>query len=141
VETARLESNQRISTLSWNNDGNRLITAGEQIELWGNDSGFGLDSSAANGRASFDVGSSAAASATANWSCLWETRPANPVTYLSFSHDGTLFATAGKHDRLVRVWFQNQQCENCQNMPSVSMSTMFISLCHHIKEDQPIVFL
>lgn len=45
------------------------------------------------------------------WVCLWKTRPANPVAYLAFSPDGTLFATAGRNDRLVRVWYQNQQRE------------------------------
>ena len=36
-------------------------------------------------------------------------RPPNPVVFLAFSVDGTLFATAGRHDRLVRIWYQNQQ--------------------------------
>ena len=60
---------------------------------------------------SFAIGDSDASSST-GWSCLWKTRPANPVKYLAFSSDGTLFATAGKHDRLVRVWYQNQQRES-----------------------------
>ena len=42
-----------------------------------------------------------------SWKCVWKTRPANPVSTLSFSPDGTLFATCGKNDRLVRVWYQN----------------------------------
>ena len=46
-----------------------------------------------------------------SWSCLWKTRPANPVAHLAYSPDGTLFATAGRNDRLVRVWYQNQQRE------------------------------
>ncbi len=106
METARLESHYRIATLSWNNDGNRLLTAGEQIQLWGNESAD---------RVTFEVGapapSSTAQQPPTGWSCLWKTRPANPVSYLAFSPDGTLFATAGKNDRLVRLWYQNQQRE------------------------------
>ena len=34
-----------------------------------------------------------------SWQCVWRVRPASPVVYLAFSADGTLFATAGKHDR------------------------------------------
>ncbi len=51
------------------------------------------------------------ASPPSAWSCMWKTRPANPVAHLAHSPDGTLFATAGRRDRLVRVWYQNQQRE------------------------------
>ena len=43
-----------------------------------------------------------------NWESIWRVRPANPVFYLAFSSDGTLFATAGRNDRLVRIWYKNQ---------------------------------
>ena len=94
METARLESRHKITTLSWNHDGNRLLTAGEHIQLWGGPE--------ASPGVTFDVGgvSSSRPPAPGGWSCLWKTRPANPVSYLSFSPDGTLFATAGKNDRL-----------------------------------------
>ena len=29
---------------------------------------------------------------------------------MSFSPDGTLFATAGLNDRLVKIWFETKQC-------------------------------
>lgn len=111
VETARLETPYRIATLSWNNDGNRLITAGEQIQLWGNDDSSYSSSAAAAG-ASFHIGNSAPEKESVEnlgWHCMWRTRPANPVAHLAFSPDGTLFATAAKNDRLVRIWYQNQQ--------------------------------
>ena len=117
METARLETPYRITTLSWNNDGNRLITAGEQIQLWGND-----DSSAGAAGASFHIGNSAAEKETVEspgWRCMWKTRPANPVAHLAFSPDGTLFATAAKNDRLVRIWYQNQQREFQSTMRDV----------------------
>ena len=44
-----------------------------------------------------------------NWESIWRIRPPNPVFFLAFSADGTLFATAGKADRLVRIWYENQQ--------------------------------
>ena len=109
VETARLETPYRIATLSWNNDGNRLITAGEQIQLWGNDDSS-YSSSAAG--ASFHIGNSVPEKESVEslgWHCMWRTRPANPVAHLAFSPDGTLFATAAQNDRLVRIWYQNQQ--------------------------------
>lgn len=30
---------------------------------------------------------------------------------MSFSPDGTLFATTGFNDRLVKIWFENKQCK------------------------------
>lgn len=45
------------------------------------------------------------------WECVWKCHTATPVVYMSFSPDGTLFATAGKSDRLVKIWFENKQCK------------------------------
>lgn len=45
------------------------------------------------------------------WDCVWKSRTATPVFHMAFSPDGTLFATAGKCDRLVKIWFENKQCE------------------------------
>ena len=55
-----------------------------------------------------------------SWKCVWKTRPANPVSTLSFSPDGTLFATCGKNDRLVRVWYQNNATREYFNFFSTS---------------------
>lgn len=46
------------------------------------------------------------------WECVWSCRTATPVFHMSFSPDGTLFATAGKSDRLVKIWFENKQCKS-----------------------------
>jgi WD40 repeat protein len=45
------------------------------------------------------------------WECVWSCHTATPVFHMSFSPDGTLFATAGKSDRLVKIWFENKQCK------------------------------
>ena len=44
--------------------------------------------------------------------CPWKVRPPNPVHFLAYSPDGTLFATAGANDRLVRIWYENQQSKS-----------------------------
>lgn len=44
------------------------------------------------------------------WNCVWKCRTATPVHLMSFSPDGTLFATTGMNDRLVKIWFENKQC-------------------------------
>lgn len=43
------------------------------------------------------------------WECVWQKETATPVVHIAFSPDGTLFATAGKDDRLVKIWFENKQ--------------------------------
>lgn len=46
------------------------------------------------------------------WECVWRCKTAAPVTHLAFSPDGTLFATAGHNDRLVKIWFENKHRES-----------------------------
>lgn len=42
------------------------------------------------------------------WECVWKCHTATPVHHMSFSPDGTLFATSGKSDRLVKIWYENK---------------------------------
>lgn len=42
------------------------------------------------------------------WECVWKCQTATPVHHMSFSPDGTLFATSGKSDRLVKIWYENK---------------------------------
>lgn len=45
------------------------------------------------------------------WECVWNCQTATPVHHMAFSPDGTLFATSGKSDRLVKVWYENKHCK------------------------------
>ena len=38
------------------------------------------------------------------WQCIWHCRPANPITQLSFSPDGLLFASLSKVHATVTLW-------------------------------------
>ena len=44
----------------------------------------------------FDEHDSSSASVSSEWICVWQCRPANPVTLVKFSSDSLLFATIGK---------------------------------------------
>ena len=46
------------------------------------------------------------AAPTADWTCVWQVRLPNAVEHLKYSPDGALFATTAKHDRLVKVWYE-----------------------------------
>jgi WD40 repeat protein len=112
VETARIKADCKVETLSWNHDANRLLTAGNILQLWQHEI---IKDDRRNGNVTFEVGQPSSPATEAGgepataWSYLWKTRPANPVVFLAYSADGSLFATAGANDRLVRVWYQNQQ--------------------------------
>lgn len=47
----------------------------------------------------------------ASWYCVWKANTAVPVQHLAFSPDGTLFATCGENDRLVKIWYENKHCK------------------------------
>ncbi|KAK9294166.1 hypothetical protein QLX08_011144 [Tetragonisca angustula] len=56
------------------------------------------------------------------WNCVWKCRTATPVHLMSFSPDGTLFATTGFNDRLVKIWFENKQLFSTRNMDHVNVT-------------------
>ena len=80
----------------------------------------------------FNIGENQDSSAT--WHCIWRVRPASPVVFLAFSADGTLFATSGKNDRLVRIWYQNQQLllpnQTMDQVNTASVTYSFIYIAH-----------
>ena len=43
------------------------------------------------------------------WECSWRVRTAEPVHFMAFSRDGSLFATAGHQDQIVKVWYEKRQ--------------------------------
>lgn len=56
-----------------------------------------------------DIGEGLDEESLPHWSCVWHCRPPNPVFHLQFSSDGLLFASAGKSDRLVKIWYENKR--------------------------------
>ncbi|XP_034195928.2 rabconnectin-3 alpha isoform X4 [Osmia lignaria lignaria] len=56
------------------------------------------------------------------WNCVWKCRTATPVHLMSFSPDGTLFATTGFNDRLVKIWFENKQLFTSRNIDHTNAS-------------------
>ena len=121
VQTAQLDLECVVANISWNHEGTRLLTAGDILQMW-----------RYADTVKFNIGDNRDACAT--WECVWRVRPASPVVYLAFSADGTLFATAGKNDRLVRVWYQNQQLlmpsHGVEQISSHSVTYSFIYVAH-----------
>lgn len=83
----------------------------------------------------FEIGGSSAADprtptheeeSETGWECVWKCHTATPVHHMSFSPDGTLFATSGKSDRLVKVWYENKHCKYHQQCGHQSVSIVSI---------------
>ncbi|XP_043498193.1 dmX-like protein 2 isoform X6 [Polistes fuscatus] len=90
----------------------------EENATSGNDQNITTHSSQDPGAVTFSIGGEAESpgpgdSNNANdpgaWNCVWKCRTATPVHLMRFSPDGTLFATTGMNDRLVKIWFENKQ--------------------------------
>ncbi|XP_050459131.1 dmX-like protein 2 isoform X2 [Cataglyphis hispanica] len=90
----------------------------EEVGTTGNNHNVMANTSQDPGVVTFSIGGEAespgpgdtlAANDPGGWNCVWKCRTATPVHLMSFSPDGTLFATTGMNDRLVKIWFENKQ--------------------------------
>lgn len=129
VQTGSLQTESNITSLSWNLEGTRLLTGGELLQLWHQnimpfqEEHTGTVTFSIGGEAeSPGPGDTSAASDSGGWNCVWKCRTATPVHLMSFSPDGTLFATTGMNDRLVKIWFENKQFFPTRSMDHTSFS-------------------
>ncbi|XP_015840615.1 dmX-like protein 2 isoform X1 [Tribolium castaneum] len=122
VQTGTLKTDSLIRALSWNLEGTRLLTAGSHVQLWHLNSfplpfeeksnvTFTLGGENADGTDSMDYADEPdkpQEQELTSWQCVWKANTAIPVQHLAFSPDGTLFATCGENDRLVKIWYENK---------------------------------
>ncbi|XP_044259842.1 dmX-like protein 2 isoform X6 [Tribolium madens] len=121
VQTGTLKTDSLIRALSWNLEGTRLLTAGSHVQLWHLNSHpiieektnvtFTLGGENADGSDSMDYADEPDKPQEQEqtcWQCVWKANTAIPVQHLAFSPDGTLFATCGENDRLVKIWYENK---------------------------------
>ncbi|XP_050306486.1 dmX-like protein 2 isoform X3 [Anthonomus grandis grandis] len=115
VQTGTLKTDAPIRALSWNLEGTRLLTAGSDVQLWHlkqqiqeeTPVTFTLGEGAEDGENSEEPDKPQEQEQTL-WQCVWKATTAADVQHLAFSPDGTLFATCGENDRLVKIWYENK---------------------------------
>ncbi|RXM95587.1 DmX-like protein 2 [Acipenser ruthenus] len=97
-KTGQFFLNSMTYNLAWDPQGNRILTATDQLQLWAPPSGDILleedDSQAADGRLPPVLN---------DWKYVWQCKTAVSVHIMKWSSDGEYFATAGK-DGVCRLW-------------------------------------
>ncbi|VDP14309.1 unnamed protein product [Soboliphyme baturini] len=59
------------------------------------------------------------------WDCIWSTTLNSPLRIMRFSPDGAFFATNGKDDNLVKIWYQEISPES-DGQPNVSYNFVYL---------------
>ncbi|GFS07033.1 DmX-like protein 2 [Elysia marginata] len=133
--TAELNADCFIRCLSWNVEGSRLLTGGEIIQMWefSNQPAPTAAPQSPTHKVQFHLGAAGGEEddpvtqrlvhAIADpdhitdqqqtdlgaWECVWKIKPASPVTHLKYSPDSFVFASLGKDERLVKIWYEDQK--------------------------------
>ncbi|ELU10253.1 hypothetical protein CAPTEDRAFT_201231 [Capitella teleta] len=111
--TGSVEAKSLVHALSFNQDGSRLITAGDCLQLWQSTDpphGASQHEEEEEEGVEFFI-EEKEESVHHDWGCLWQCYTANTVHHAQFSPDGLLFATLGKADRMVKIWYENKKIE------------------------------
>ncbi|XP_071611297.1 dmX-like protein 2 isoform X3 [Heliangelus exortis] len=135
LKTGQFFLSSMAYNLAWDPQGNRLLTATDFLQLWAPPSSDILEGedndpdSQDEDERIFPV--------LNDWECVWQCKTAVSVHLLAWSPDGEYFATAGKDDCLLKVWYpmtgwkssllpQENEEKKCSEVTEFS----FVSLAH-----------
>ncbi|XP_066424857.1 dmX-like protein 1 isoform X4 [Molothrus aeneus] len=110
-KNAQISLEAIVHNLTWDPTGTRLLTGSNHLQLWSN---VPLENPADNDsteRAGVGLG---------EWRCIWQCKTASQVCLMKFSPDGEFFATAGKDDCLVKVWYNAESWRSAVSPPGAS---------------------
>nr|XP_028604422.1 dmX-like protein 1 isoform X3 [Podarcis muralis] len=95
-----------VHNLTWDPTGSRLLTACSCLQLWSNVN-YENPSEDENPEKT----------EARNWRIIWQCKTASEVQLMKFSPDGEFFATAGKDDCLVKVWYNTDSWKSAVTPP------------------------
>ncbi|XP_055517092.1 dmX-like protein 2 isoform X3 [Leucoraja erinacea] len=84
--------------LAWDPQGNQLLTATDHLQLWSPPSCDVLEEESSSEECKLQPDLN-------DWKCIWQCKTAIPIYLMKWSPDGEYFATAGKDDSLLKVWY------------------------------------
>ncbi|XP_036759124.2 dmX-like protein 1 isoform X1 [Manis pentadactyla] len=93
------------------NAGNRLLTGSSCLQLWSNVYSEKPTEDENPHKTDLNFG---------DWRCIWHCKTASQVHLMKFSPDGEFFATAGKDDCLLKVWYNIENWRTAVTSPDTS---------------------
>uniref|UniRef100_A0A673GBM5 DmX-like protein 2 n=1 Tax=Sinocyclocheilus rhinocerous TaxID=307959 RepID=A0A673GBM5_9TELE len=96
--------------------GNRILAATERLQLWAppiSDTLIEEEDSQLNDDRAHEL-------ILNDWKCVWQCKTAAAVHITQWSPDGEYFATAGKDDCLLKVWYPSTGWKSAVVMPDVT---------------------
>ncbi|KAM6223193.1 dmX-like protein 1 isoform 2-T2 [Rhynchocyon petersi] len=97
--------------ITWDPTGNRLLTGSSCLQLWSNNNLEKPNKDEIPDKTDLNFG---------NWRCIWHCKTASQVHLMKFSPDGEFFATSGKDDCLLKVWYNVENWRTAVNSPDRS---------------------
>ncbi|XP_009582957.1 PREDICTED: dmX-like protein 2 isoform X3 [Fulmarus glacialis] len=123
--------------LAWDPQGSRLLTATDFLQLWAPPSSDILEEDE-DGDPDNQIKDDKVLPVLNDWKCVWQCKTAVSVHLMAWSPDGEYFATAGKDDCLLKVWYpmtgwkssllpqENEEKKKCSGVVHFS----FVYLAH-----------
>ncbi|KAM4868092.1 LOW QUALITY PROTEIN: dmX-like protein 1 [Urocitellus parryii] len=100
-----------VHNLTWDPTGSRLLTGSNCLQLWSNTNLHKAAEGENPDKTDLNFG---------DWRCIWHCKTASQVHLMKFSPDGEFFATAGKDDCLLKVWYNVENWRTAVNSPDGS---------------------
>ncbi|XP_034639200.1 dmX-like protein 2 isoform X1 [Trachemys scripta elegans] len=92
--------------LAWDPQGNRLLTATDNLQLWAPPCSDILEEEEEDDDdPDSQIKDDKVLPVLNDWKCVWQCKTAVSVRLMEWSPDGEYFATAGKDDCLLKVWY------------------------------------
>ncbi|XP_048375702.1 dmX-like protein 2 [Sphaerodactylus townsendi] len=104
LKTGQFFLSSMTFNLAWDPQGNRLLTATDCLQLWAPPSSDILEEEEEEEEEGV-VKEDKIHPVLSDWKCVWQCRTAVSVHLMEWSPDGEYFATAGKDDCLLKVWY------------------------------------
>ncbi|XP_042528430.1 dmX-like protein 1 isoform X1 [Dipodomys spectabilis] len=97
--------------ITWDPTGSRLLTGSSCLQLWSNTN---------LPKQTEDENPDGTDNNFEDWRCIWHCKTASQVHLMKFSPDGEFFATAGKDDCLLKVWYNIENWRTAVTSPDRS---------------------
>ncbi|XP_023669731.2 dmX-like protein 2 isoform X1 [Paramormyrops kingsleyae] len=130
-KTGQFFLNAMTYNLAWDPQGNRILAATECLQLWAPPTSDTLLEEEDG-----QVAEEKMHPVLNDWNCVWYCKTAVPVNIMKWSPDGEYFATAGKDDCLLKVWYPTTAWRSAVVVPDLPDRKMaavhfsFVYLAH-----------